>query len=441
MFEEFIKFLKEKNLLAPGDKVLLAVSGGIDSMVMANLFKSGDFPLAIAHCNFNLRGLESDEDQRFVESISTNWKVDCFVKQFDTLAYCNKNNVSIQVAARNLRYAWFDELSGETGYNVYATAHHFNDQMETFFINMLRGTGVSGLRGIPAKNGKCIRPLLFATRMMIEQYATANNIPFRDDSSNDENHYLRNRIRHFVLPALEKSEANYKRGIKQTMLIMEQSMDFIDAGLENIKKNLLFPVGETFEIPIEKIKQKKNALFILFELLKPFGFNPSHVQNIILALDVNHPGKLFYSSTHELVIDRRSLIISKIEAVKDETFYIDPKAAEIIKPVHLKMKVAPKTDDFSISTNENIAQLDFNKLKFPLKIRKCNEGDYFFPLGMKGRKKVSDFFVDQKIPVPEKRKIYLLLSGRDIVWIIGKRMDDRYKITGKTTKVLIVEAI
>lgn len=443
MIKIFLQHLLQTNLFWGNQKILLTVSGGIDSMVMAHLFKhSGiDTQIGIAHCNFGLRGNESDADEKFVEQVAQSWKAEYFVKKFNTRSYMTQNKMSVQVAARELRYRWFEELIRNTDFDFYATAHNFDDQMETFFINLLRGTGVSGLRGIQAKNGNCIRPLLFAPRKMIEQYASVHNIQFREDSSNIKKNYLRNRIRHYVLPALENAEKEFRKGFQNTFGVLAQTEQFIED--EIAKKRLaLVEIHNTFlSISIEKLKQEKNMDFVLFNLLSPFNFNYSNIFNINASLG-KQSGTKFLSSTHELVIDRGKLLISEITHKKEyEEYDICEGVDEVAEPIKIKIKRVEIDKSKPIQADNNIAFLDLNKLTFPLKIRKFQRGDVFYPLGMCTRKKLSDFFVDQKISLPAKRNIWLLCSGDEIAWIIGHRIDDRFKITDKTATILILSLI
>jgi len=440
MFKTFREHILKNHLFDKNQNILLAISGGIDSMVMADLFLKMHISIGLIHCNFNLRGNESDADEHFVKKFANENGIPIHVKRFNTLAYAAEKKISTQMAARDLRYAWFEALINETGFHYYATAHHQDDQIETFFINLFRGTGVSGLRGIPEKNGYCVRPLLFARRKMIEHYAQANNTKFREDSSNYKDNYLRNKIRHFVLPALEKSEGNFRKGFQNTLNYMADAENFISDEIDKKRIDFIEKQGDLYLISIEKILHEKNGAYVLFELLKPFYFNHTTVLNIIESLQ-NQPGKRFLSPTYELVIDREHLIISEINDENDKYYEFDEFTNEIDEPLKIKFKKELLEKGKSIPANNNIAYLDFEKLRYPLKIRKYREGDKFSPLGMKGSKKLSDFFIDEKIPLPEKRNIWLLISGEDIAWVINYRIDDRFKIVSNTTTTLVVSLI
>lgn len=440
MFESFRKYILKNHLLTKNQGLLLAISGGIDSMVMADLFRKMDINIGLMHCNFNLRGNESDADEHFVKKFAAENGIPFYAKRFNTSEYASEKKISTQMAARDLRYDWFEELINETDYLFYATAHHQDDQIETFFINLFRGTGVSGLRGIPEKNGNCLRPLLFASRKMIEDYAQLNNIKYREDSSNSGDKYLRNKIRHFVLPALEKSDGNFRIGFQNTFSYLADAESFINNEIEKKRIDVIETRGDQYLISIGKILHETCGAFVLFEFLKPFNFNHPTVVNILESLQ-NQPGKRFLSPTHELVIDREDIIISPIDELNDSIYKIDEFTNEINEPLKIKFQKELIEKDRNIPANKNVAYLDFEKLCFPLQIRKYHEGDKFYPLGMKGKKKLSDFFIDKKIPLPEKRNVWLLTSGEDIAWIINYRIDDRFKISEETTKALVVSLI
>jgi len=433
--KSFLKYIQGKNLFSNSDTILLALSGGVDSMVMFELFRNENFNVGIAHCNFNLRGDESSQDAAFVGKVAKRYNLSYFEKQFDTYAYAEVNICSIQEAARLLRYQWFEKLCHDKSYNYFATAHHFDDQVETFFINLFRGTGVKGLRGIMPKNGICVRPLLFATRDEIMEYAVKHNVPYREDSSNQSHKYLRNSIRHNIIPAMAQVQPDYKTGFGKTFRLLKGTEKFIDIEIDRMRK-LLFRVKEDrVYIALEKLKELSNLSFYIYELLKPFGFNEDTAENLALALD-NGPGKVFYSKTHQLVIDRNELIITSIDKRKYEVYFIKSGQTKVDRPIKLEIGVLKNEVDSMIDPALEVAQLDLDKLKFPLQLRKWVEGDYYYPLGMNGRKKVSDYFIDEKFSLPDKRNTWLLLSGDDIVWIVGHRMDDRFKIVQQTKYIL-----
>jgi tRNA(Ile)-lysidine synthase len=439
MLANLQKYIFDRQLLVVGQKILLTVSGGIDSMVMAYLLMQLPVSLAVAHCNFGLRGDESDTDEKFVRDYAQKNKLPLFVKHFDTAGYATENNLSIQIAARDLRYAWFEELLATEGFDAYATAHNFDDQVETFFINLLRGTGIAGLQGIKSRNGNCIRPLLFATRTEIVNYAEQNNIAYREDSSNQKDDYLRNRLRHHVLPALRESSGRFESGFKSTFEILKQTQSFINDEIDRRRQLMLHSDGDYTLIRLSYLRQEVHQHFVLFELLKPFGFNQSGIGDIIKNTN-STPGKLFLSASHRLTIDREHLVLMPLE--KEETVFniykINEDDEQMNQPLQLRFLVI-ESKELELKRSPDIAQLDCDKLRFPLTLRKWQAGDYFYPLGMRGRKKISDFITDQKMATIEKQNLWLILSGNDIVWVAGYRIDERYKVSSATQKVFVVE--
>ena len=439
MLANLQKYIFDHQLLVPGQKILLTVSGGIDSMAMVHLFSQLSVKIAVAHCNFSLRGAESDADANFLRDYSEQNKLHLYVKRFDTVGYAVENNLSTQIAARDLRYAWFEELTNKEGFDAYATAHNFDDQVETFFINLLRGTGIAGLQGIKNRNGNCIRPLLFATRTQIVDYALQNNIAFREDSSNQKNDYLRNRLRHHVLPALKESSERFESGFKSTFEILKQTNNFIDDEINRRRSLMIKKEGDYILIRLSYLQQEGHRDFVLFELLRPFGFNQSDIGDIIKSLDAT-PGKHFLSASHRLITDREHLVLMplKKEEKAFDTYKICDNDQQTSYPLQLKFSVIDSRE-LKLRKSPAIAQLDCHKLQFPLTLRRWQQGDYFYPLGMHGRKKLSDFITDEKMSAIEKQNLWLLLSGDDIVWVAGHRIDERYKISSSTQKVFVAE--
>ncbi len=439
MLSDFFRFIKEHKLFTSQDKILLGVSGGIDSMVLAHLFQKSDFEYAIAHCNFGLRGKESDEDERFVREYSEISGIPFFSKKFNTKAFAEKNGISVQMAARDLRINWFKELIRSNDYRYYATAHHNDDQIETFLINLIRGTGIRGLHGILPKSGKLIHPLLFTNRKEIENYSSENNIGFREDSSNKKTDYERNRIRHELLPVLNRISPGYRQTFKNNIERFRATEKIFNLHIKETWKSVAKEDGKETRISITSLHALEEVQLYLFEFLFPFGFNESDVQQIANAL-TGQPGKQFYSGSHQLLIDREWIMIkafSKDDKIQEE-FFITKDQTIISNPINLEFKNFKKDKGFRINSNEFICQLDANTLVFPLKIRKWKQGDFFYPLGMKGKKLLSDYFTDRKFSLFQKEEIWLLTSSEKIVWVIGHRSDDRYKIKGSTENVLEV---
>jgi len=414
--------------------LLLAISGGADSVCLFFALKELGYNVELAHCNFKLRGKESDEDEYFVRELANKYGVKYHVNSFETQKYASEQKISIQMAARDLRYKWFDELLAVNNLDFVITAHHKDDNVETFFINLIRGTGVNGLCGIKAKNKKIIRPLLEISRQEIESYLTKNKIKYRNDSSNSEVKYLRNKIRHQLMPLLKEMNPNIEQIITNEIFVLDGVSKVFQEQMTAIKERLLVQKEGIYKLNISELIELQHLEVILFEILKPFGF--SEVDQIIKAIN-SQSGKQFFSDTYQLIIDREQIIISALENHQED---IEIREIEIEIKNPLTMKFAGSLD-FSLNKNPNVAKLDFDKLSFPLKLRKWKNGDKFKPLGMRNFKKVSDFFIDEKYSILAKQKQWILCSEDDIVWIVGNRIDDRYKIETHTKKVYIAELL
>ena len=439
--EKFISFIRENKLIGSGQKVLLAVSGGMDSMAMLELFFESSYEVGVAHCNFQLRGKESDEDEDFVREVAKSKKLPFYSKAFDTNAFAEAKNISIQMAARDLRYEYFREIAEEYNYDLIATAHHLDDQAETFFINLARGSGIAGFHGIRAKNGKLIRPLMFARREEIEAYIREKNISYREDSSNSSLKYIRNKVRHQIIPLMTEINPAFDTEIGYTIKRMAQTEEIFREYIA-LKKAEIFEEHEgAILLDIDKVKELPAVDTFLYELISDFGFNKDDVASILQTFG-EAPGRQFFSATHRLVVDRKKMIIVPIETSYSEkdTYTIEADTAEISDPLGLKFSRHQRSS-YQITSNRSVASLDLDKLNFPLKLRKWQEGDNFFPLGMKNRKKLSDFFIDEKYSIIQKENCWLLCSGDDIVWIVGDRIDDRFKVTNATVEVLEVSLI
>jgi len=438
MLDQFLQYIKKENLFAPSKKILLTISGGIDSVVMAHLFAESGTEFGIAHCNFQLRDHESDEDEIFVKKLAEKLHVEFFVKRFDTTAFANEHGISIQMAARDLRYDWFEEIRRKNEYDFIATAHHQDDRIETFFINLSRGSGLRGLRGMLPKNDKIIRPLFVFTRKEIEAYAGSNNIIFREDSSNQEQKYLRNQIRHEIIPAFKKRNLAFHDEMIQTLDRLRETEEIYSEIILQKKKELLIKKGETYSISINELLKISPLNTWLFELLRDFDFNFASCLSIAQSLK-GISGKEFFSATHRLIKDREKLIIIPLQKneLRDE-YLIDANVMEITAPIHLTFNRIEITADFKIPADPNIACLNVTKITFPLKLRKWKHGDIFYPLGMDKPKKLSDYFIDNKFSINKKEDAWLLCSGDDIVWIVGHRIDDRYKVISSTMELLTV---
>lgn len=453
LLQRFIDFIKKENLFQPKDKLLLAVSGGVDSVVLCEVCKQAGFDFVIAHCNFKLRGEESERDELFVRELAKKYNAEIFVKKFDTEKYAEQNKLSIQVAARELRYEWFTSLTGnkqnaisnkQTNDNCplpiahwIITAHHANDNLETLLINFFKGTGINGLRGILSKNKKIIRPLLFARKEELLEFAKENNLSFVEDSSNASDKYTRNYFRNKLIPGIQKvfpqAEDNLLNNIqrfKDIEMLYQQSIDLH-------KNKLIEKKGEEVHIPVLKLLKSAPLPTIVYEIIKDFGFTSNQTEEVIKLLK-SDSGKYVQSSTHRLLKNRSWLIISPNNTNLSENILIEENdtSIEFINGKLSFQKIV--TDNSQLTPDRYIAMLDADEIIFPLLLRKWKQGDYFYPLGMSKKKKLSRFFIDQKLSLTEKENIWLLEMNKKIIWVVGQRIDDRFKITAKTKNILKV---
>ena len=435
MLEQFQAYINRYNLIAEGEKIILALSGGIDSMVLADLLLKAKVEFVAAHCNFHLRGHESDGDDWFVRKFAENRGIQCFVKHFETEKYAAEQSISIEMAARDLRYAWFEELRQQLGYDKIAVAHHADDQAETFFINLLRGAGLNGLKGMKPQNGMIIRPLLWASREQIRKYAVENQILWREDHTNAESVYLRNKIRNQLLPAFDELHAEARQGLYKSLEHLAAENELYRELLQEKLGQIIEYNGDIQRIPYSAFLIQHSSFQLLFEWLRQYGFNTDQCHFIHEAVGTGI-GNQYFSPTHCVVIGRDDLQLSEINEKTDVEIQIQIGEEEILSPIHLRFSKMEKTADFIINKSSDVAQLDFDKLRFPLTLRHWRHGDRFCPLGMKGSKLLSDFFVDQKFTEYQKQNVWLLVSAEgDIFWVVGYRIDDRFKIVNDTKTV------
>ena len=452
MIDQFQAYINRYNLLTEGDKLILAISGGIDSMVLADMLLKAKVEFVVAHCNFHLRGVESDGDEKFVRDYAERNGIQCFVKHFDTEKYAAEQGISIEMAARDLRYSWFEELRQQLNYDKIAVAHHADDQAETFFINLLRGAGLNGLKGMKPQNGVIIRPLLWASREQIRKYAVENQIPWHEDHTNAESVYLRNKIRNQLLPTFDELQPEARQGLYKSLEHLSAENELYRALWKEKLAQIVELDGDVQRLPFSKLVKAKvpvpaipvatrrvegptYSFQLLFEWLRQYGFNTDQCHFIYDAIGTG-VGNQYCSATHRLVIGRDELQLSEIKEKKDDEIQIGIGEEEILSPFHLFFSKLERTADFIIDKSPEVAQLDYNKLSFPLTLRHWLYGDRFHPLGMKGSKLLSDFFVDQKFTEYQKQNVWLLVSaGGDILWVVGYRMDDRFKITDDTKTV------
>jgi tRNA(Ile)-lysidine synthase len=418
MQDQFEKFVARYGLCSRSQRVFVAVSGGIDSMVLLHLFVNTGYNVIAAHVNFGLRGEESNEDEVFVKRRCDHLGVPLLTKAVETKNYATSKGISIQMAARDLRYEWFSELMASEPGSVLATAHHVNDSGETMLLNLVRGTGIDGLTGIPIKNNGIIRPLAFASRNDISQYAAQHGITWREDQSNLDDHYQRNFLRHNVMGLLKQINPSLDDTLSKNFIRLGAERELMERSLAVLRGSYVLDKDNNIRISKKTLDGFIHKSGVLLRMIEPFGFNFSTSESIVAAMD-GQAGKVFFSDTHMLAIDREDLIITSFQwpDTEFETF---------------------ETTDISFSDDPDIAYLDADKIQYPVYTRRWKEGDSFQPLGMKGTKKVSDFLIDKKISIIEKQSIMVMTSGNDIVWLVGMRIDDRFKITPSTKRVLVI---
>lgn len=435
MFNKLKQYIEEKKLFSRQDRILLAVSGGMDSMVMLDLFRQSNYHIGVSHCNFKLRP-EADQEELMVRSYCESNRIPFYTTSFDTQKYADQHGISIQMAARDLRYEWFETIRFQEQFDKIATAHHQNDVAETMLINLAKGTGLAGLHGILPKLNQIIRPMLCFSRKDISDYVQLNAVPYLEDASNADPKYERNAIRLKLLPELEKinpaaiSHMNKAAGfIHDAELILQQKVQDVFDHCTVLK-------DESIHFSIEKLKRLHPLMSYLFYLLKDYGFNETQIQDVVIALD-DSSGKIFESDHYQLLKDREVLILSHKETLPIETQLVHTleELAEAIAGYYQVLS----TDQVTFSTSKNLAYLDLDRLSFPLEVRTWKQGDEFRPFGMKGVKKVSDFFIDEKIDLISKKKIKILCSGNEIVWLVGYRSDDRFRVTNDTRQVLVLD--
>jgi len=430
ILQQNFPFLKDK-------KLLIAISGGIDSVVLTHLLSVLNFNISLAHCNFNLRNTASDLDTVFVKELAEKLQIKCFTTSFQTAKIAKENKESTQITARNLRYTWFQETLQAHHFDFVLTAHHADDNLETFLINLTRGSGLDGFTGIPEVNGNIIRPLLKFSRNEIESFAKENGILWREDQSNASTKYVRNKIRHKILPVLKEINPSLLETFSKTIEHLKESAQIIDDSIEKISKNVVLKENGIAKFKVDKLQQLSNPKAYLYQLLKTYNFSEfNDIYNLLSA----QSGKQVFSKTHVLLKDRDVLILSKRENLSEDqkaqevTFSISKNTAKITTPVHLTLE---EVTEQSIQ-NKNTIYVSKESLKHPLIVRKWENGDYFYPAGMQGKKKLSKYFKDEKLSLLEKQNTWLLCSADDsIIWIIGMRKDNRFKIETKTSKTYL----
>lgn len=427
------------NHLTPANSHLfVAVSGGLDSVVLTHLLALSSFSFTILHCNFQLRGEESERDENFVQSLGAKYNKPVLVKRFDTQLYAEQNKVSIQVAARELRYSWFEEMVNcqqSTVNSKLLTAHHADDNIETVLMNIFRGTGIKGLHGIWENQGYIIRPLLFAKRTAIKAYAEQEQLSWVEDSSNSSDKYARNFFRHHIIPLVKEVYANADDNLLNNIEKWKETEHIYDGFIAEQKKQLLEKKGNEIHIPVLKLAKQKPLKTIVHEIITDFGFTAAQVKDVLNLLNADS-GKYVASTTHKIIKNRNWLIITPIVTKEAANILIEENDTTALFEAG-KINIEKATlKDFSISNDNNCVYLDAANIQFPLLLRKCKTGDYFYPLGMKKKKKLSRFFIDNKLSKTQKENIWVIESNKKIIWVVGYRIDDRFKVKEQSQQLL-----
>ena len=434
MLNKFNTHINSKLSFLKEGRLLIAISGGIDSVVLTHLFNDLGLNVALAHCNFNLRGDESDADEAFVLELAENLDLEVFIESFDTEIYAKKHKQSIQMAARVLRYNWFEELAEQLQFDYILTAHHADDNLETFLINFTRGTGLEGLTGIPEVNEKFVRPLLPFSSENIEAYAKEHKIKWREDSSNKSVKYLRNKLRHEVVPILKEINPSLLKSFQNTLDNLNDTADIVEESTNAVLKRAIETIDEYhIAFKISEFKKVNNPKAYLFEVFKDYGF--TEWLDVLDLLDAE-TGKQVFSQTHRLIKNRKHLLLSEINFEVSETISISEHEKQVETPFGALFF---DDADAILSKRTHIIFVDKDTLEFPLSIRKHKEGDVFYPLGMTGKKKVSKYFKDEKLSLIDKENTWLLCSGEDVVWVINRRADSRFRVTDNTKQILKIE--
>lgn len=438
MRQKISQFIEKELKLASNTKLVLGVSGGVDSVVMTHILNDLGYNCIIAHCNFHLRGEESNRDENVVFNFGHELNLKVEKIDFDTKTYAKQNKLSIEMAARELRYRWFEEIRQKHQAQYIAVAHHTDDSVETLLMNLIRGTGLRGLKGIEVVNDKIIRPMLCCTRSEIEQYASNNQLKYIFDSSNAETDFVRNKIRLEIVPKLAEINPAIKQTLAETAERLLGTWRVFEQSIEKIKQEITHTKENKLYIDIEKLKQQADIQTVLFEILQPYQFHSDTIIQLTESLN-STSGLQFQSVEYVLIKDRKFLVLSNRKSAENIEIQISEETTEIEKPLSLQIKTFEKQSTFSVSKLPHLIQLDLDKIKFPLTLRKWRTGDFFYPFGMNNSKKVSDFLIDTKVNILDKQDIWVLTSEGKIAWIVGMRTDNRFKINADTQKILEIK--
>ena len=436
MKEQIQQYIIQHQLLSGEKPVVVGIGGGADSVALLHILVSLGYKCIAAHCNFNLRGDESFRDEQFTIDFTKRLQVPLCKISFETNKYAQENRLSVEMAARELRYRWFEELLNTYDADAVAVAHHRDDSVETLLINLTRGSGLTGLTGIKPKNGNVVRPLLCVSREDIYTYIEKNGLEYVTDSSNSSDIYTRNFIRLKVIPLLEEINPSVKASLARTANHLYDASLIYNHSIEEARRVII----QNNRLSISALLSFPAPATILYEMLKPYGFSRTVCESIFTVLEKDS-GKIFYSSTHRLLKDRSDLLIDVLSGEDNRAYLINLEDDNVDLPVELKPEIVVIKEDYQIEKDRKFAYFDFDKLSFPLVLRHWQEGDWFVPFGMKGKKKISDYFSDKKFSLFDKEKTWLLCSGQDVIWIVGERTDNRYRIEKTTKRVLKLKFI
>ena len=441
MLGKIKSYIEQNQLFNHNDRILIGVSGGRDSVVLLHVLISLGHHVTAAHCNFNLRGLESDQETLFVKKMCNQLGVPCYVKHFPTLQVKKEFGSSTQLIARDLRYSWFSEIIKQEGLSRIVTAHHLDDQIETFLINLTRGTGLKGLLGIPVKRGVIVRPMLTVTRNEVTQYAQENKLAYKDDSSNEHEVYLRNKMRIQVLPQLKAANPSFSSSFLTTTKHLNQVHLFWEKSYQAWCKEFIATANQQGELSVDigHIKEQSHEGFIS-QYLHSLGFSQGHIEQVLNSVVKPQNGATFYALKHQLTFNRGYWLLNQTRMVSEKNRILLPKgSSELVNdcfPIKLKVRRKSYDKKQTIPSSSNTVWIDKKRIQGDLFIKRWEQGDFFYPLGMSQKKKLSDFFIDRKISVRDKERIWLLCDEKSIIWIIGERIDNRYKVTTSTNEIV-----
>ena len=440
MLNRVKSYIESEKLLSADGTVLVGLSGGVDSMVLLHILRNLGYSCVAAHCNFHLRMEESNRDEEFVRDYCLAHNINLYSIDFDTIEYAKSNKTSIEMAARKLRYEWFEEIRKKTASNAIVIAHHADDNAETMLLNLVRGTGIRGLTGISAKNGWVVRPLLCVSRSDIENYASEQQIDFVTDSTNHENEYQRNKLRNQVIPLLSEINPSVVQTLNENTERLRNTFRVYEQFVEEKRKQIVDKRNDDYFNNIELLNKEPEKETLLYEVCRDFGFHPDQIKGILQSIE-GISGKTWYSTDHIAIKDRNFIIISKIPTIEycEDTIYENTEF--VFEPIKLSFKTFRRITDYKIERSNDCAHVDAGLLKYPLELRRVKTGDSFVPFGMRGRKKLSDFFIDLKFNAQQKANTFVLVSDNKIVWVIGHRVDNRFAVTDKTIEILEIKIL